>query len=171
MKPLVNRVASSQLITIKLDELVPRVDTVAFDLADYLWQGLALREKEFRAALKAYDWGELAGKRLCVFCSNDAIIAQWAYMLVAARAAEFTDRVYICTPEQADQEAFARAAAQLDLAQYTDAPVVVKGCTDGRTVGPRAYSLIAARLQGVAKSIMYGEPCSTVPIWKRPRQQ
>ena len=167
--PLVNRVATSPLLTLKLEELAPRLANVPFDLAEHLWQGLALREREFRAAVKAYDWSSLAGKRLCVFCSADAIIPQWAYMLVGARAGAHAAEVFVGEPAEADAAAFARAAAALDVEPYRDQPVVVKGCTDGRTVGPQAYATVAARLQGVARSVMYGEPCSTVPIYKRPR--
>jgi len=167
MQPLVNRIVNSKLITLKLDELVPKVETIEFDLADHLWQGLALREKDFRAAVKAYDWTELSGKRLCVFCSADAIIPQWAYMLVGSAAAPFASDVAIGTPTEADQNAFAFAAMQLDTSSYTDKMVVLKGCTDGRTVGPQAYATLARRLRPVVKSLMYGEPCSTVPIYKR----
>lgn len=167
MDTLVNRVAASPLITLKLDELADAIEPFAFDLADYLWQGLALREREFRAALKDYDWSALAGRRLCVYSSADAIIPQWAYMLVAAHAAPHAADVFVGTPAEADPAAFALAAERLDLEPYRDRPVVVKGCTDGRTVGPQAYATIMRRLAGVAKSVMYGEPCSTVPIWKR----
>ena len=167
MQELVNRVAKSPLLTLKLEELVPHQETVSFDLADYLWQGLALREKEFRAALKQYDWSSLSAKRLCVFCSADAIIPQWAYMLVAAGAAPYSTSIVVGTPKQADALAFAAAAAALDLTLYQDRPVVVKGCTDGREVGAQAYATITRRLSTVAKSVMYGEPCSTVPIYKR----
>ncbi len=167
MQPLVNRVVNSKLITLKLDELVPVVETVEFDLADHLWKGLALKEKDFRAAIKAYDWAHLSGKRLCVFCSADAIIPQWAYMLVGSAAAPFATHVAIGTPTEADQAAFALAAEKLDVTQYADQMVVLKGCTDGRTVGPKAYATLAFRLSPVVKSLMYGEPCSTVPIYKR----
>jgi len=167
MQPLVNRVVNSKLITLKLDELVPKIETIEFDLADHLWKGLALREKDFRAAVKSYDWSTLSGKRLCVFCSADAIIPQWAYMLVGSAAAAFASDVSIGTPSEADQLAFAFAAKQLDTSPYTDQLVVLKGCTDGRTVGPQAYATLAQRLSPVVKSLMYGEPCSTVPIYKR----
>lgn len=170
MQPLVNRVVNSKLITLKLDELVPRVETVEFDLADHLWQGLALREKDFRAAIKAYDWPSLSAKRLCVFCSTDAIIPQWAYMLVGSAAAPFASDVVVGTPSEADQVAFAAAALTVDTDQYKDQLVVLKGCTDGRTVGPQAYATLARRLSPVVKSLMYGEPCSTVPIFKRKKE-
>ncbi len=166
MQELVNRVAQSSLLTLKLDTLVPPLENVPFDLQQYLWQGLALREKDFRAVIKAFDWSSLSAKRLCIFCGADAIIPQWAYMLVASRAAEFAQEVYVGRPDTADAYAFALAAETFDIEPYRDQRVVVKGCTDGRTVGPQAYATISARLRGVAKSIMYGEPCSTVPIWK-----
>lgn len=169
MDTLVNRVAASPLLTLKLDELAPALAPVAFDLADYLWQGLALREREFRTALKDYDWPALTGKRLCVYCSADAIIPQWAYMLIAAQAAPHAADVFVGRPDEADPAAFARAAEALDVEPYRDRPVVVKGCTDGRIVGPQAYATITRRLAGVARAISYGEPCSTVPIHKRPR--
>jgi len=167
MEPLVNRVVNSKLITLKLDELVPHVETVEFDLADHLWKGLALREKDFRAAVKAYDWTSLSAKRLCVYCSADAIIPQWAYMLVGSAASPFASDVVIGTPKEADQMAFSIAALQIDVVNYQDQMVVLKGCTDGRTVGPQAYATLARRLSPIVKSLMYGEPCSTVPIYKR----
>ncbi|MFK8057086.1 MAG: DUF2480 family protein [Saprospiraceae bacterium] len=167
MQPLVNRVVNSKLLTLKLDELVPPVETVEFDLADHLWKGLALREKDFRAAIKAYDWSSLSAKRLCMFCSADAIIPQWAYMLVGSAAAPFAQDVIVGTPTEADQVAFALAALNVEVSQYEDKMVVLKGCTDGRTVGPQAYATLARRLTPVVKSLMYGEPCSTVPIYKQ----
>ena len=166
MQELVNRVANSGLLTLKLETLVPITETVSFDIADHLWQGMALREKDFREVVKAYDWAGLSAKRLCVWCSKKAIIPQWAYMLVAASAAPHASTIFVGSPAEADAAAFATAAASLSLELYKDQRVVIKGCTDGREVGPQAYAIITARLRGVAKSIMYGEPCSTVPIWK-----
>lgn len=167
MQELVNRVANSGLLTLKLETLVPIIDTVSFDLSDHLWQGMALREKDFREVVKTYDWASLSAKRLCVWCSTKAIIPQWAYMLVAANAAPYAAEIFVGNPKDADAAAFAKAAESLVLDAYKDQRVVVKGCTDGREVGPQAYAIITARLRMVAKSIMYGEPCSTVPIWKQ----
>ena len=167
MQALTNRVAASGLLTIKLDQLAPAPATLAFDLKDYLWQGLALREKDFRAAVKAYDWSTATGKVLCVYSSADAIIPQWAYMLVATAAADYATEVYVGTEAAYDQQVLAKAARQLDIEPYRDQRVVIKGCTDGREPGPQAYATIMHRLNGVAKSVMYGEPCSTVPIYKR----
>ena len=166
--PLVNRVAASGLLTLKLDTLAPPPATHAFDLGDYLWQGLALREKDFRAAVGAYDWSAAEGKVLCVYCSADAIIPQWAYMLLAAAAGEIAADVFVGTPAAYDERVLAKAARELDLSPYRDQRVVIKGCTAGRDPGAQAYATIMHRLRGVARSVMYGEPCSTVPIYKRP---
>lgn len=167
MPELINRVASSGLLTLKLDTLAPLHPTVVFDLAEYLWQGLAVREKDFREAMKSYDWSLMAGHRLCIVCTVDAIIPQWAYMLIASAAAPYVTEVFVGTPATADTADLARAAQALDLEPFRDQKVVVKGCTDGRDPGAQAYATIALRLQSVAQSVMYGEPCSTVPIFKR----
>ena len=165
--PLTNRVAASGLLTLKLDTLAPTPPTHAFDLADYLWQGLALREKDFRAAVKAYDWSQAEGRTLCVYSSADAIIPRWAYMLVATAAGPHAAEVFVGTPAAYDAHVLAKAARDLDLEPYRDQRVVVKGCTDGRDPGAQAYATVTFRLRDVAKSVMYGEPCSTVPIFKR----
>ncbi len=167
MSTLVNRVAAANLLTLKLDTLAPLAPTLAFDLKDYLWQGLALREKEFRTSVKTFDWSLAEGRALCVFCSADAIVAQWAYMLVASAAAPYATEVFVGTPAAYDQQVLAKAARELDLEPYRDRKVVIKGCTDGREPGPQAYATIMHRLADVAQSVMYGEPCSTVPIYKR----
>ena len=165
--PLTNRVAASGLLTLKLDALAPRAETHAFDLADYLWQGLALRERDFRAAIGAYDWTRARDRVLCVFSSADAIIPQWAYMLVATAAGPHATEVFVGTPAAYDAHVLAKAARDLDLGPYRDQRVVVKGCSDGRDPGAQAYATVAFRLRTVARSVMYGEPCSTVPIHKR----
>ena len=165
--PLTNRVAASGLLTLKLDTLAPVTATHDFDLADYLWQGLALREKDFRAAVKAYDWTQAEGRVLCVHCSADAIVPQWAYMLVATAAGPYATEVFVGTSAAFDGQVLAKAAGALDVEPYRDQRVVIKGCTDGRDPGAQAYATVTFRLRDVAKSIMYGEPCSTVPIHKR----
>ena len=171
MAELINRVAASKLQTLAIDSLSPPVEAMAFDLADYLWQGLALRERDFRAALKDFDWTVAQGRLVCVFCSADAIVPRWAYMLVTAQAANHATDVFAGTVEEADQHFLLRAAEALDLEPYRDVPVVVKGCAGGRDPGAQVYTRLTFRLRGVASSIMYGEPCSTVPIWRQPRER
>ncbi|MCS7035180.1 MAG: DUF2480 family protein [Saprospiraceae bacterium] len=166
---LVNRVAQSGLITLDLETFYPEGEIAAFDLKDYLFMGLILKEKDFREALKAHDWAQYAGKNVAVFCSADAIIPMWAYMLVAAYAAPYARDVFQGRPEQFIEAAFLKKIAAIDLTPYEGKRLVVKGCSD-RPVPPSAYVEITRRLQPIALSIMFGEPCSTVPVYKRPIQ-
>lgn len=165
-QPLVNRVAKSGLITINLEEYYPQSEVVGFDLKDFLYMELILKEKEFRAALKEYDWSQHEGQVLAVHCSTDAIIPVWAYMLVAVHAADHAADVFEGTPAEFLRFHYDRVIAALDPADYADQRIVVKGCSN-RPVPPSAYLKVTRRLQPVVKSIMYGEPCSTVPIYKR----
>jgi Protein of unknown function (DUF2480) len=168
-QPLVNRVATSGLQTIDLEDLYPVGEIVAFDLKDYLFMGLILKEKDFREALKAHDWTQYSGKNMAVFCSADAIIPLWAYMLVAVYAAPHAADIAQCTPEQYADTAFLKKIAALDIAEYAGKRLVIKGCSD-KPVPPSAYLEITRRLQPVALSIMFGEPCSTVPVYKKSRE-
>lgn len=165
-QPLVNRVAQSGLMTIDLEQFFPKGDVVGFDLKDHLFMGLILKEKDFREALDAIDWSQFDGKLLAVYCSADAIIPMWAYMLVAVLAAPHAADVALCTPESYIETAFIKRLAALDISAYADKRVVIKGCSDN-PVPASAFLDIACRLRPVAKSIMYGEPCSTVPVFKR----
>lgn len=167
---LVNRVANSSLTTLDLETLYPSGEVVAFDLKDYLFMGLILKEKDFREALKTHDWSQYKSKNIAVFCSADAIIPMWAYMLVATYAAEVANDVALCTPEQYVETAFVKKIAALDLSAYEGKRLVIKGCSD-KPVPPAAYLEITRRLQPTAQSIMFGEPCSTVPVYKRAKAE
>lgn len=167
-QPLVNRVANSGLITIKLEEFFPKQELAVFDLKDYLFMEMILKEKDFRQALKEHDWEQYQGQTLLVYCSVDAIIPVWAYMLVATYAAPYAQDVYQGEQEDYYRSYFLRQLDRLDAEQYRDQRLVIKGCSD-HPVPPAAYLEITRRLQPLAKSIMYGEPCSTVPVYKRPR--
>ena len=150
-KPLVNRVAQSGLTTIKPEEFLPDHPVVGLDLKDYLFQELILREKDFRQA---------------ICCPVDAIIPVWAYMLVAVEAQPFAHMGFQGTPESYTREALIHNLSELDTEAFRDQRVVIKGCSD-KPVPPAAYLELTRLLRPVAKSIMYGEPCSTVPIFKR----
>ncbi len=162
---LVNRVASSGLVTLNLEEHFPSGEAVAFDLKDYLFMGLILKEKDFREAIKSHDFSQYAGKNLCVFCSADAIVPMWAFMLVAVAAAPFAADVFWGEPTDFLRTHFSKSLARLDASEFLGKRVVVKGCSS-KPVPASAYLEIARILQPVAASIMYGEPCSTVPIFK-----
>lgn len=166
---LVNKVAKAKLLTLKLEEYYPQAEIVAFDLKDYLFMELILKEKDFRAALKEHDFSQYADKILVVHCSADAIIPAWAYMLVAAAAAPYAAEVYQGTAAEYLRAHYHRVIQAFDPADYADQRVVVKGCGD-KEVPASAYLDVTARLQPVVKSIMYGEPCSTVPVYKQPRK-
>ncbi|CAH1001576.1 hypothetical protein LEM8419_02479 [Neolewinella maritima] len=164
---MVNKVANSGLITLNLEDFWPQQPLVAFDLKDYLFMELILKEKDFRAAIKAHDFSQYQDKVLLVFCSADAIIPAWAYMLVAAAAAPHASDIYQGTEAEYLRDHYRAAVRGLDAADYRDQRVVVKGCGD-RELPPAAYLEITAKLRPVARSIMFGEPCSTVPVYKRP---
>ena len=167
-KTLINRVAESGLITLNLEDYFPKQALAVFDLKDYLFMGLILKEKDFREACKAHDWTQYAGKNLVIDCTADAIIPVWAYMLVSVYAAPFAVEIF-----QGSETEFYKAFYTVKLADFDAAPfegkrIVIKGCSD-KPVPPAAYVALTHKLQPFAQSIMYGEPCSTVPIFKRAR--
>ncbi len=166
---LVNRVASSGLLTLNLEEWFPEEELMHFDIKNYLFMELILKEKDFREALAAHDWEQYTGKNIALYCSADAIVPYWAFMLVAIKAAPFAKRVLQCTPEQFVERAYAESLAQLDITQYIDKRIVIKGCSQ-KPVPISAYVELARLLTPIAKSIMYGEPCSTVPLYKQAKK-
>lgn len=168
-RPLVNRVANSGLVTIKLEDYYPKGGFAHFDLKDYLFMELILKEKDFREVLEAHDWSQYTGQHLLVYCSADAIIPVWAYMLVASKANEQAASVFQGDEAAFMQQHFQRAIDAMNPADYVDKRLVIKGCSD-LPVPASAYLAITAKMQPVAKSIMYGEPCSTVPVYKKPRE-
>lgn len=167
-KPLVNKVANSGLITLNLEDFFPAQKTVVFDLKDYLFMELILKEKDFRAALKEHDWNQYQNKIVLVYCSTDAIIPVWAYMLVAAYAEPYAADVFQGKADAYYQAAFRQALESITPEQYQGKRIVIKGCSN-KPVPPSAYVELTRKLRPFAQSIMYGEPCSTVPIFKRPR--
>lgn len=165
---LVNRVAESDLQTIALDDMIRDAAVVLFDLKDYLFQGLILKEKDFREALKTTDWTLYQDKILAVHCSTDAVIPMWAYMLVAAYAAPVAKSICHGNEQAVLEQVLLDRIKQKDWEYLRGKRVVIKGCSD-KELPASAYLAIASQLQPLAQSIMYGEPCSTVPIFKRPR--
>lgn len=163
---LINRVASSNLITINLEDFFPKGAIAHFDLKDYLFMELILKEKDFREALKNHDWEQYQDKNLLVYCSTDAIIPVWAYMLVATYASPYTAAIFQGNEENFYKTHYEKIIDSLDTAPYEAQRLVIKGCSD-KPVPPAAYLAITQKLRPVAQSIMYGEPCSTVPIYKK----
>ena len=168
-KPLVNRVANSGLITINLEDFFPKTELVAFDLKDYLFKELILKEKDFREALKSHDWELYSGKIITVFCSADAIIPVWAYMLVSSYAQPVAEEVFHGNKEEYLKAAYQKIVANIDGAQYQEKRIVIKGCSN-KPVPASAYVDLTSKLRPFARTVMYGEPCSTVPIFRKPRK-
>lgn len=166
MEEIVNKVAESSIYTLDLGNYYPRGETAIFDLKDYLYMGLILKEKEFRAALQTLDWEQYRGKNVAISCTADAIIPIWAYMLVAAYL-EPVAKFFAFGDEQfLHRVLFFKNLSQLNPEEFRDRRVVVKGCGEHK-IDEGAYVEITRLLKPVAKSIMYGEPCSTVPIYKK----
>lgn len=165
---IINRVASSGLITVNLEDYYMEGERVTFDIKDYLFEELLLREKDFREFVKTNDWSKYQGKLVCITCSNDAIVATWAYMLVAAAMQPFAKKIVFGNQETLETVLFAQALSKLNVEDYRNQRVVIKGCGD-KPVPNSAYVELTRILQPVAKSIMYGEPCSTVPVYKAAR--
>ena len=162
---IVNKVANSGLITIDLEEYLPKEEIVAFDLKDHLFRGLILKEKDFRETLKNYDWSIYQNKNVAVFCSADAIIPLWAYMLVVSYLQPVAKEVYVGTIAEMYKHLVIKNISSLNQNDFADQRLVIKGCGDV-PIENYAYAEITKLLRPVAKSIMYGEPCSTVPIFK-----
>ncbi len=163
---IVNKVAESGLITLDLEKYIPQQEIVAFDLTPFLFRGLILKEKDFRDSMQSEDWSKYAGKAVAVFCSAEAIIPAWAYMLVSVMLSGIANTVYAGTPEELEKSLFLENLKKIDTAEFQDKRVVVKGCGD-KQIGVYAYLEITSLLQPVVKTLMYGEPCSTVPVYKR----
>jgi Protein of unknown function (DUF2480) len=163
---LINRVANSGLVTIDLEQFYPSGEIVTFDMKDYLFHGLILKEKDFRESLKNIDWNQYQAKHLAIFCSSDAIIPTWAFQLVVIYAEPFATGIAFGDPSQYLQQYYPKILATLPLDTYIDQRIVIKGCSN-RPVPTAAYIELTRLLRPIAKSIMFGEPCSTVPLYKK----
>ena len=163
---IVNKVSESGLITLDLEQYYPREEVVLYDLKDYLFMGLILKEKDFREALKNLDWEVYKNKYVGVTCSADAIIPPWAYMLAASYLQPVAKDVIMGDEKEVHKTIFLKNIQRIDANEFTGQRVVVKGCGD-TPIGEFAYMEITKLLRPVVKTIMYGEPCSTVPIYKK----
>ncbi|MBT2557822.1 DUF2480 family protein [Hymenobacter sp. ISL-91] len=168
MDEFINRVAQSALVTLNLEEFIHPGERVVYDIKDNLFQGLMLREKDFRAFVKDHDWSQYDGQNVAIICSVDAIVPTWAYMVLAGKLQGHAHHYVFGDLAALEQDLFHEAIAGIDAEQYRDAKLVIKGCGE-KPVPTYAYVAIMQKLLPVASSIMYGEPCSTVPLYKRPK--
>ena len=164
--PIIKKVASSGLVTLDLEDYYHQGERVIYDLKDNLFMGMILKEKDFREFLKNHDWSIYEGKNVAVICSEDAIIPTWAYMLLALKLSPFANAVVYGNLEQLEDKLYFDAIAKINPLDYADARVVVKGCSKV-PVPTSAYVEITQKLMPYVKSLMFGEPCSTVPLYKK----
>ena len=162
----VNKVEESGILTIDLESFLPTGEISLFDVKDHLFMGLILKEKDFREVLKNMDWSVYKDKIVAVTCSADAVIPMWAYMLLASNLQPVAKEVFYGDLNSIEEKTLLKNINNINVNQYLDKRVVIKGCGD-KKIGESAYLEITKLLRPVAKSIMYGEPCSTVPIFKR----
>ena len=163
---IVNRVAQSKLITFDLEGYYPAGKRVILDLKDWLFEGFILREKEFRAYAEEHDWASYKDAYVALSCSTDAIIPGWANMLIASKLEPFAKKVVVGNLEQLETTIYQSVIEAIDVSSFADKLVIIKGCSN-KPVPANAYVWMTAKLQTVAKSVMYGEACSSVPLFKR----
>lgn len=167
METFINKVAESGIITFDLTPYLPNENLCAsFDLKPFLFREMILREKDYREALKTQDWAAFEGKHVHVFCSVDAIIPMWAFMLATVQLRAVAKTVFFGTKEALLNDLLLQNIREINAEEYKDKRVVIKGCADV-VVPAEAFVAISALLQPVVKSLMYGEPCSTVPVYKK----
>ena len=162
----VNKVAESGILTLNLEDYYPKQDVAVFDMKEHLFMGLILKEKDFREVLKTFDTTIFSNKIVALTCSADAVIPMWAYMLVASLLQPIASEIIYGTESFAKETVLLRNIEQINTTTFNDARVVIKGCGE-LPIGEAAYIAITQKLRPVAKSIMYGEPCSTVPVYKK----
>jgi len=165
---IINRVANSSLVTFDLQELSPKSTLAEIDLKEIFFEGLILREKDLRDFIKNHDWQQYQSKNVAVHCSADAVIPTWAYMLIGVALAPLAAKVVFGDRTVLLTSLYKEALDNIDWEKFRDAKVVIKGCSDVH-VPESAYVEATVRLRPVAASILYGEPCSTVPLFKRPK--
>ncbi|KAA3625094.1 MAG: DUF2480 family protein [Flavobacterium sp.] len=163
---IINRVANSKLVTFDLEDHYPQGDRILLDISEWLFEGIVLREKEFRNYVKKHDWSKYNNAYLAVGCSTEAIVPAWAYMLVSLHASKYAKKVVFGDLTTLETILFTEIIDTLDLSEYRDKPVIIKGCTH-KPIPQNAYLLLAQKLQKTASSIMYGEACSSVPLFKK----
>lgn len=162
-----NRVDESGLVSLDLGDLLPQSPMVSFDLQDHLWEGFILREKPFREMLKSLSESDFSGRIVALYCSTDAVIPDWAWMLVTSHLTLLKAHVLIGSQEEVRSQLLIANIDSMDPKPFVGARIVIKGCSEAG--GPHALGQVIRKLQPVARSIMYGEPCSTVPIYKLPK--
>ena len=165
-EPILNRVAQSKLVTFNLEEYYLEGKRILLDIKSWLHEGIILREKEFRTQLEAHDWAQYKDAFVALHCSSDAIVPGWAYMLITTKLRPYARKTIQGNLEQLETSLYQSVIEKLDVSELKDRLVIIKGCSN-RPVPPNAYLLITEKLQPIVKSLMYGEACSSVPLFKK----
>ena len=160
-----NRIKNSKLISIDLEDFYPEGDRIAFDIKDWLYNGIALKEKDFREYIKNHDFSKYKDAFVALYCSSDAIIPSWAYLLISVHLSPYTKRVVVGDLTTIETVLYSEIIANMDASIYAGKHVLIKGCT-GKPIPDNAFVELAQKLVDVATSVMYGEACSTVPLFK-----
>lgn len=169
MDEIINRVSKSPLITIDLEDWYVEGIRTVFDISNWLYEGLLLREKEFRSHVANHDWSAYKNHYVALTCATDAIIPGWAYMLITTAVSPFAKKVIVGDLEKLETLLYESHIEKLSLKEYQDRPIIIKGCSN-KPVPENAYITLLQKLQPVAKSIMYGEACSSVPLYKKAKK-
>ncbi len=163
---IINRVANSKLVTIDLEDFYPEGKRVVFDIKGWLLEGLVLREKDFRTQAKEHDWSQYQDNYVAITCSTDAIVPAWAFMLLSSCLEPFAKHIVLGNLEQLESSIYQDIIQNMDVSEYQDKPTIIKGCAN-KPVPTNAYMMLINKLKPVAKSVMYGEACSSVPLYKK----
>jgi hypothetical protein len=163
---IINRVAKSPLVTIDLEDFYPEGKRVVFDISDWLYEGLILKEKDFRESVEQHDFSQYKDNYIALTCKTDAIIPSWAYLLITTKLAIFTKKIVVGNLELLETVIFQEIILNLDITNYKDKPIIIKGCSS-KPIPETASTLLVEKLTPTAKSILFGEACSTVPLYKR----
>ncbi|MEN8857768.1 MAG: DUF2480 family protein [Flavobacteriaceae bacterium] len=163
---IINRIANSKLINIDLEELYPNGKRILFDIKDWLFEGIILKEKDFREHVANHDWSQYQDNYVALTCSEDAIIPSWAYLLLSSELAPFAKKIVVGNLVMLETVLFQDIIQEFKVDEFKDKPIIIKGCAE-KPIPPSAFAFLIQKLQPLAKTIMYGEACSTIPLYKR----
>lgn len=166
MSEIVNRVAQSKLVTFDLEEYYPEGTRLQLDIKEWLFEDLILKEKEFRNQVALHNWEQYNDAYVALNCSSDAIVPGWSFMLISTKLQPYAKKVVLGSLEDLETTVFQSIIENLEVSDFKDKPVIIKGCSN-KPIPPNAYLWATIKLQPLAKSIMYGEACSSVPLYKR----
>ncbi len=163
---IINRVANSKLVVVNLEDYYPKGQRTVFDIKDWLFQELVLREKDFRAHVNEHDWSQYQDHYVALTCTSDAIVPAWAFMLLTMHLQPYAKTIVVGSLEQLETSIYQEVIQNIETDAFVDQPLIIKGCTN-KPVPANAYIMLSQKLKPLARSIMYGEACSSVPLFKR----